>query len=346
MTKLDRAVQLLPAIVLPIAIVVVLFSLKSALRPATATQPAAARAIRVGTNRALGTVTPYVAASRGLFQQRGLRVEISDFSDVTTLMEAFASGQLDIALLGISSPAIWQERGVRLKIVAAANGGGHVLLTRTDTGIGDLKGLKGRKVATPKPGTVTDTLFRSHIVEDLAGLDPDKDIQIVPDMAAADMPTVLFVSREVDAAISWEPFASEAEAKFKNSKVLFDAAAQWRKDNPNSGQLYPVNVVVASQELIDRRPEDLRRWLVCYVQAIQFMNDEPDAANEIISHEIQLDKEIIVAARKRIDYTAHVDTAASLKTLEWSRKLGYLKQVPLPDKLFDLGYLPKEQAQP
>jgi len=302
-----------------------------------------ARPIRVGTNRALGTVVPYVARDKGFFQQSNLQVQIIDFNDVTTLMEAFASGQIDVALVGIAPSAIWQEKGVSLKVVAAANGGGHVLLTRDDTGINDLKGLKGKKVATPKPGTVTDTLFRAHLVQELAKLDPNKDIKVVAGLSASDLPTVLFVSREVDAAITWEPFASQAEAKFKTAKVLFDASEEWRKSNPQSKQLYPVNVVIARQSFIDTRSDELRRFLAAHVQAIQFINEHADEANGIIARETNLDVAIVAHARKRIDYAAQVDVDASRQTLQWSKQLRYLKEVPSAEKLFDLKYLPRAQ---
>ena len=198
----------------------------------------------------------------------------------------------------------------------------------------------GRKVATPKPGTVTDTLFRAHILGDLAHLDAERDIQQVPNMAAADMSTVLLASREVDAAITWEPFASQAESQFKNHVVLFDASAEWRKEHPDLPYLYPVNVVIASQAFIDAHPEELRRFLSAYVDAVRFINRQPEEANRIISSETQLDRSIVTAARKRIDYTAHVDVNASLKTLKWSEKLGYLKVLPTTQQLFDLRFLP------
>jgi NitT/TauT family transport system substrate-binding protein len=284
-----------------------------------------------------------VARDKGIFRQNGLQVDIVDFNDVTTLMEAFASGQIDVALVGIAPAAIWQEKGVALKIVASANGGGHVLLTRSDTGINDLKGLKGKKVATPKPGTTTDTLFRAQIVQNLAGLNPDKDIQIVPSVAASDMPTVLFVSREVDAAITWEPFASQAEARFKNVKVLFDASSEWRKAHPQSKQFYPVNVVIARQAFIDSRPGDLRKLLAAHAETIRFINQHPDAANDFIARETQLDKGVVAAARLRIDYTVQVDVDASLHTLQWSKQLGYLKDIPSSSRLFDLKFLPQDE---
>lgn len=298
--------------------------------------------IRIGTNRALGTVTPYVARDKGFFNEHAVQAQVIDFNDITTLMESITSGQLDVALVGISSPAIWQQRGVPLKVVASANGGGHVLLTRTDTGLNSLTDLRGRKIATPKPGTVTDTLFRSYIVHDLAHLNPETDIQIIPNMAAADMSTVLFVSHEVDAAITWEPFASQAEAHYKDNVVLFDGAAEWRKQYPDREHLYPVNVVIASQAFIDKHPDELRRFLAAYSEAVHFINSQPDEANGIISRETQLDRSIVVAARRRIDYSAQIDVAASLETLAWSVNLGYLKKLPTAEQLFDLRFLPKE----
>ncbi len=325
---------------LPITVVAVAAAFMATGCGHTNASQGAAASIKVGTNRALGTVTPYVGNTQGYFQP--MQVDIVDFADGSTLMEAFASGQLDVALLGIAPAAIWQEKGVGLKVVAGANGGGHVLLTRTDTGITDVRGLKGKKVATPKPGTVVDTLFRSHIAGDLAKLDPEHDMQIVPDVAPADMPAVLFVSREVDAAITWEPFASQAEKQFRNVRVLFDGAAEWRKLNGDAKPLYPANVMIARQAFIDGHPAVLRQFLAGYVRTIRFMNEDPGSANEIIGKEIQLDKEIVTAARKRIDYRADVDPVADLGTLEWSAKLGYLKQVPQASTLFDLSFLPKQ----
>ncbi|HEX8323324.1 MAG TPA: ABC transporter substrate-binding protein [Tepidisphaeraceae bacterium] len=302
---------------------------------------AADAVIKVGTNRALGTVTPYVGRAHGEFAARGVTLDIVDFQDGSVLMEAFAAGQLDVAFLGIAPSAIWQSKGVPLKVVAAANGGGHVLLTRTNTGINDLKGLAGKKIATPKPGSVVDTLLRAHVLGELAGLNAEKDVQIVPGVAPADMPAALFVSREVDAAITWEPFATQAATRFKGVKVLFDAAAEWRKLHP-TGPLYPVNVVIARGSFIKDHPGALRDFLAGYADTVRFINDKPNVANAIIASELKLDASVVATARQRIDYTVTLDPQAALQTLQWSAKLGYLKQLPTAEKLFDFTYLPKE----
>ncbi len=100
--------------------------------------------------------------------------------------------------------------------------------------------------------------------------------------------------------------------------------------------------MIASQAFIDQHPDTLRRFLVAYTEAVRFINQQPDAANVIIARETQLDKAIVVTARRRIDYSARVDVDASLETLAWSLQLGYLKQPPNPTHLFDLRFLPQE----
>ncbi|AKX94806.1 ABC transporter substrate-binding protein [Neomoorella thermoacetica] len=308
---------------------------------ATASRDGEPAAIKVGTNRALGTVVPYIARTRGIIAAKGLKVDIVDFQDGSTLMEAFASGQLDIAFTGVAPAAIWQGKGVPLKVVASANGGGHVLLTREDAGIKDLSELKGKKIAEPRTGTVSDTLLRSRILQDEAKLDPEKNVQLLPGMAPADMPAALTVSKEVDAVLTWEPFASRAEREFKGIRVLYDAAAEWKKQKSGAAY-YPVNVVVARQSFIDRHPDELKKFLAAYKETVDFINNRPDEANALIARELNLDKEIVASARQRIDYTWQLDIPATLETLKWSQKLGYLQEIPSPGKLFDSSYLPRE----
>jgi NitT/TauT family transport system substrate-binding protein len=163
-------------------------------------------------------------------------------------------------------------------------------------------------------------------------------VTIIPGVAPADMPAALFVAREVDAAITWEPFASQAEAQFRGTRVLFDGAAEWRKGHPGA-PLYPVNVVIARQELIDGRPRELRRFLAGYEETLAFMNGQPAEANEVIAAELKLAPAVVAAARRRIDYGSRVDVQAALQTLGWSRQLGYVKEIPPEAALFDLAPL-------
>jgi NitT/TauT family transport system substrate-binding protein len=126
--------------------------------------------------------------------------------------------------------------------------------------------------------------------------------------------------------------------------VLFDAALVWRKEHPGR-PLYPVNVVVARQDLIDGRPDDVRRFLAAYDEAIGFINGNPAEANVLIARELKLDPAVVAAARTRIEYGARVDVKAAIQTLAWSHRLGYLKAIPDERALFDLRFLPPVQAE-
>ena len=308
---------------------------------ATAEDPApkkSAKPLVFGTNKAIGVITPYIARTAGIFTRHGVEVSGADFNDGPSVVDALASGSIDIGFLGIGPVGIWQSKGLPLKVVAGANGGGHVLITRADSGINTLADLKGRKVAVPKPGSVTDSLFRAHILGDLAKLDPEKDVTLIQGIAAPDMATALFVTKSIDAAIAWEPFVSRAEAKFKELKVLYDASAEWHKEHPN-GPFYPVNVVVVKQSLIDERPDDLRNFLAAYKEAVTFINDQPEQANDLIAAELKVDKSVVAGARKRTDYTWQVDPDAAIQTLQWAKQSGHIKQIPEKEKLFDLRWI-------
>ncbi len=288
--------------------------------------------IRVGSLIALGTATPFVAIENGLLNQGDLQVEVSQFSDGAAIMEAFAAGELDVAIVGVIPVATWVSKGVEMKVVASANGGGHVLMTRKDTGITSVEELAGHTVAAPSVATVTDALLRSKILGD-AGLDPDMDLTLIPGMKPADMATVLMASKEVDAMMTWEPFAAEAEATYGDDIVVLYDSPKEIKEETGSDAFYPVNVVAASQDMIDNRLDELKAFLDSYKATVDFLNED-EGANAVLAKVLEMDEETIAAARERIDYTYDIDKEATVETLNWALQLGYIDEIPAEEDLF------------
>lgn len=70
-----------------------------------------AGSVRVGSILALGTATPFVAQELGYYEEAGLEVEVAEFADGAALMEAFAAGELDVAMVGIGPAATWFTKG-------------------------------------------------------------------------------------------------------------------------------------------------------------------------------------------------------------------------------------------
>ncbi|MGE5577732.1 MAG: ABC transporter substrate-binding protein [Syntrophothermus sp.] len=293
--------------------------------------------IRIGAIKAIGTVVPFVAERLGYLDDKEIDIQVTTFMDGPTVMQAFATGNIDIAYLGVAPSAIWWSKGMDLKVVASTNSGGHVLLTRADTGIKTLKDLKGRHVAVPSTGSVTDTIFRALMMKQVARLDPERDLKLFPGMAGSDMPTALMVTREVEAIVTWEPFIAQAEEKYPDVLVLFDTTAYWRERH--NGENYPVNVVVARGDFIRKNEKLLKQFLAIHKKTVDFINNSPVQANQIIAEELNLSTNVVIRARTRTDFTYKLDIPAMMIVLGFSKDLGYLKQLPDPEEFFAPSYL-------
>ncbi len=293
--------------------------------------------IRIGSNRAIGTVTPYLADELGYFDGKDYQIEILEFADGATLMEAMAAEELDIGIVGISPVATWNAKGLDVRVVASANGGGHVILTKKENGFSSVADLEGKLMAGPSPGTVTDTLLKSYILPKYSMT--SDDITVITGMSGADMVTTLVNTDEVDAILTWEPFVSMAELTYDNIDVLFDSSAEWIADGHT--ELYPVNVIAARGEFCDTHETELRDVLRTIEKTVDYVNTNPEEANEKISTLLELDEHVVERAMQRSKLTFDVDIDATLETLKWARDLGYLERLPGEEELFDFNYISK-----
>lgn len=292
--------------------------------------------IRIGSNRAIGTITPYLAKELGYFENRNYEIEMLEFSDGAALMEAMAAGELDVGIVGVTPVATWKDKGLDVRIVASANGGGHVILTTEERGISSISDLKGKKIAGPSPGTVTDTLLKNYVFPKYS-LNSD-DVTIITGMSGADMITSLVNTDEIDAVVTWEPFVSMAELTYDNIQVLFDVAKEWTVDTGKT-ELYPVNVVAATGEFCDGHEEELKDVLRVIEKTVNYVNERPTEAYKKIAGLLELEEDVVEHALKRSQLTFEVDIDATMKTLNWAYELGYLTKLPQKDELFDFKFI-------
>ncbi|MEM2022131.1 MAG: ABC transporter substrate-binding protein [Archaeoglobaceae archaeon] len=74
-------------------------------------------------------------------------------------MEAFASGQHDIAYVGAAPPLSLLSRGFDAKIVAVANTEGSAIIARQDIVYNGPKSLEGKSIMTYQPGSIQHTVL-------------------------------------------------------------------------------------------------------------------------------------------------------------------------------------------
>lgn len=154
---------------------------------------------------AICTVGVPVAAHRGLFAKRNIKIEMVNVSGTADqILEALASGKADA---GYGMAWIWLkplEQGFDVKLTAGMHGGCIRLLTAAGSGITSVAGLKGKTVGTFNMGS-PDRIFLS-VVAAKRGIDPVKDIdwRVYP----PDLLGVALQKGEIQAFSSNDPVAS------------------------------------------------------------------------------------------------------------------------------------------
>jgi len=291
------------------------------------------KVVRIGINRAIGTIMPALAKDLGYFDAKDYQIEILDFADASAIMEAMAAGELEMGIGGVAPVATWNTKGFDVRVVASANAGGHVIVTTKERGFSSVGDLKGKVIAGPTPGTVTDTLLRSYIFPKYSMT--GDDVTIITGIKSWDMITSLVTTNEVDAIVTWEPFISMAEMTYDNIQVLYDASKEWLAEG--NKELYPVNVIAASGEFCDNNQEELKDILQTIEKTVDYVNDNPQEAYDKMAQLLEIDAQVVERALKRSKLTFKVDVDATMETLQWACDLGYMDELPEKEKLFDFN---------
>lgn len=284
-----------------------------------------------------------IAERLGYFKDEGLAVEVKPLGDGPVIQQALAAHELDVAYVGTPPVYQWYARGLKSVILAKVNYGQAAVLAGAQSGIQDLAGLKGHKLAGVKKGSGMDVLLRGYVLKEHAGLDPDRDLTIV-DLPPGNMNAALDRGI-VDAAFSWEPFVSQA---------LLRGSARLLLDVNQALPHYPWYVVIGLPETLRDRPDDVVKLLRAHRRAIDFLNEHPAEANRIIADAFKLEPvqradgstadgvAIVAEARHRLGWSADLapaDLQFIQRLMDYSRALKFMDtQVPLAE-LVDTSYL-------
>lgn len=158
------------------------------------------------------------------------------------------------------------------------------------------------------------------------------DVILISGMKPADMSTSLMATKEVDAMITWEPYAAQAEAAYGDDiKIIYDAAQEISGDSETG--FYPGNVVVATGDLIASRAETLDTFLEVHEKTTDYLNED-EGANAILASVLMLEEPVVEKARTRIDFHYEIDQEAAMEILQWSVDAGYLDELPAAEEFF------------
>lgn len=219
----------------------------------------AAEKVRVGL--AAPGYTPYAAVQAaeelGYYKAKGLEVEITTYRGGGAAQEALAAGAADVISFFPPGVALAIQKGVKQKIVAAGAGitpRGWYILVPKDSPIRSLKDLGGKKIGITSKGATTD--FFALWGAKQGGV----TAQVVP-LGGAGVITAL-KANQVDAAVLWPNLSYKAMLQ-DGARPLADLGAIMEPNVPESW--------VASQDMIDKRPNVLRGFLQAVMKSAAYM---------------------------------------------------------------------------
>ncbi|MBC2380990.1 ABC transporter substrate-binding protein [Pseudomonas sp. WS 5106] len=301
--------------------------------------------LRIGYVFAMANAPALIADKEGFYREEGLNVDLKALGDGPVIQQALAAGELDVAYVGTPPVYQWFSRGLQSRILAKVNYGQAAVIVDAKSPINSLEALKGKKLAGVKKGSGMDVLLRGYVLKEKAGLNPDKDLDII-DMPPGNMNAAL-ERGIVDAAFSWEPFVSQSLLR-GSSRVLLDV----NKALPN----YPWYVVIALPKTLQERPDDVVKLLRAHRKAIAFLNENPDESNRIIAEVFKLEavqgvdgktitpEAIVAQARTRLGWSANLeasDIQFIQRLMNYSYDLGFIDKTLKTEQIVDTSYLEK-----
>jgi NitT/TauT family transport system substrate-binding protein len=283
-----------------------------------------------------------VGVQEGLFEANlpeNVTLEIANFNAGPEAVDALIAGDLDITYIG-PNPSInsyAQSDGELTRVIAGATSGGAALVVRE--GIDTVDQLAGTTLATPQLGNTQDVALRAFLVDN--GFETDTagggDVSIQP-QANGDA-LAAFIDGQIDGAWVPEPFATRFQLE-GDGHVLVDEAELWP-----DGRFVTTDVLVRTAFLEDH-PDVVEAFLRGHLAALQFIEDDAEAAKAAANAEIEaisgspLSAEVLDAAWANLEFT-HDPIASSLReSAADAVDLGLLDPVDLDDPgLYDLAIL-------
>ncbi|MBS1795486.1 MAG: OmpA family protein [Acidobacteria bacterium] len=270
------------------------------------------RALKVGINTWAGHA-PGIVYNGGLTPNAnslykknfGMDVEFVLIEDPAAKLTAFRSGQIDIMWDTVDNWAreasILAEQGQSAKSVImqdwSRGGDGIVSLSS----IKSIEDLKGKKIActqfTPSHFLLLYLLSQSGLSpEDRAAV--EKNIVFTQDASLA---AAAFRSKNVDAAVTWEPDLSAAvQARGDEAHVLVSTSAATN---------VIADTLVARQEVIDKYPETLRDFINGWFDGMAMMRDNPNPSNEVVAQALKVDADTVSGMLSGLKLTPYADNA-------------------------------------
>jgi len=225
----------------------------------------------VGSN--VNHVPSFVGVEKGIFLKHGIDMKLKLLNTGQEMSKALQAGEVEIIGSAYSNFPIAVERGMAAKGVVGLTGDrtskysdqAVAVITRKASGITKVENLAGKRVGLAVGGTGDEYL---GVLLQKKGIPRDK-VQILNVPPGNTLSALQGGS--VDAVATWEPFGSLVEMKVPDAVVV----------SRGGGHIgYFINMGVRN-DLIDKRPEVVERYVIGMAEATWYTRKQLDEAAEI-----------------------------------------------------------------
>jgi NitT/TauT family transport system substrate-binding protein len=218
----------------------------------------------------------YLAEQKGFFEKHGVKVKLvkgEGFEDVNARIE---SGELDIWETPFFDLVLQSAEGKNWQaiLVEDFSYGADGIVVSSASNITKIADLEGKKVAVEKQ-TVGD--FFLQILLKREGIS-SSDLTLI-DLSAEESVDAL-MKNEVDAAVTYEPYLTSSQVS--GAKLLVDSKKE-------KGLI--VDLLVARTEDIEKNKEKYSKVVNAWLDAVDFLKNNPEESAEILKDVVELSKE-------------------------------------------------------
>ncbi|MCK0753326.1 ABC transporter substrate-binding protein [Chromohalobacter japonicus] len=316
----------------------------TALLPGTAlAQNDETTTLEVGYMPILPVAQLFVMEGAGWTDEAGLDLELTRFSSGPAMVQALASGKLDVMNFGIGPAMVARANGVPIKVLAASIQEQIGLIARGElanafegndpaAAIAQFTETQGRKpkIATFPNGSVPYTVLRYWLEEQVGG---DADAVDIVTMGASRVQQSLLAGA-VDAASTLEPILSVVQQRDPDARVV----ARGNDMLPHQ----PGAVLAVREAVLEEHPEAIQALVAQHVRATEMLENDPAQAapyvREFVGKRL-IDEETVTTALSSpsSNYLAdpYMIIDATRTMADFQRRIGTLKKPVDVDALFD-----------
>lgn len=283
--------------------------------------------IRIGYLNVMDDAQALLAYDAGFYEQQGLKVDLKQFSSGTDLIKAIVGGQLDAGVLGFTNALTWSSKGADLKVVGGAQMGFHSILVKSDSGIKSVADLKGKRLASQKPGSTADVVL-TGVTLPKAGLTVnDLKMNYVEPAAAIQA----LDAGTVDAAFVFEPYDEIAQKRF-NAQRIYEVGKEWP---------FPCMVVITSGDVLKKDRELINRMLDAQKSAIDMLQKDSKKAASLITKRF-IDGDSLDTPKGKVTAVDVIKDAIDSQSFNWEITPDQIKRMQeLSDIMLQQGSLDK-----